>query len=120
MNIAIQYDLNGNRARISTGLSVLSAAGAGTETPRDSVRQFEYDAMNRQKVVDEYDETRGVVRHQIDYDLNGNRTSDHYWGKQRRTRVGAKESITTFYGESGEVSYSATTPITYERRGRPD
>jgi YD repeat-containing protein len=122
LSIAIDYDLNGNRKKITTGISVLSAAGASQETVHNSVRNFEYDAMNRQTVVEEYDEKRlavdgrmpGIVRHDIKYYLDGTRRSDEFFGN-RVVATGGETVTITEERESGEFTYDAMTPITYKR-----
>jgi YD repeat-containing protein len=122
LSIAIDYDLNGNRKKITTGISVLSGAGASQETVHNSVRNFEYDAMNRQTVVEEYNEDRrsldggqpGIVRHEIKYYVDGNRKSDKFFGN-KVVANGGDEIIVSYSNDSGEATYTTTTPITYEK-----
>jgi YD repeat-containing protein len=64
LNIAIKYDLNGNRKEIATNISVLSSPTSVQEQSHSSTRSFEYDEMNRQVVVEEYDERRRIEQPQ--------------------------------------------------------
>ena len=113
LRIGIGYDLNGNRETITTQLSVLDPA-TGKEVVHNSARHFEYDAMNRQRVVQEYDEDKGVVTHTIEYNLDGTRKSDSFWGNKVVMSGGQTVTITVS-NDSGEYSYESQTPIMYDR-----
>ena len=97
-------------------MNVLESAGETTDSSHDSVRFFQYDAMNRQTVVDALDQsgTIGPAQgHVITYDKNGNRATDRFWGNRVVTSGG--ETVIAYYGEGGEVTYG-TTPITFMRQ----
>lgn len=68
--VTVDYDQVGNRTRIHTHVNDLVA--------QDSDRYYQYDAMNRQTVVDAVDAqgTLGSQGHRLTYDANGNRKSD--------------------------------------------
>jgi YD repeat-containing protein len=120
LNISFKYDLNGNRTEISTTISVLSAPKSGEERKHDSVRNFQYDEMNRQTMVEEYVENGGAdgkggkLRHDITYYYDGNRKSDKFWGNKVAVS-GGEDIIVSYDTESGYVTYNTTTPITYEK-----
>lgn len=104
--VNMEYDAVGNRTRIQT--HVIDSA-----TSYDENRYFQYDAMNRQIVVDAADAlgTLGSKGHAIGYDLNGNRVSDSYQGSKVAVSLGAAPVIgytaTGYYvaatGESGPI-----------------
>lgn len=75
--INIAYDKMGNRTQIQTHV-------INGDTANDSNRYFQYDAMNRQTVVDAVDAAGnlGAQGHRITYDGSGNRTSDTYYGNR--------------------------------------
>jgi YD repeat-containing protein len=78
--LSIDYDKVGNRTHIGTRLrdEALSTQQVPTAVEEDSQRYFQYDAMNRQTVVDAVDAngSLGTEGHRLTYDLNGNRASD--------------------------------------------
>ncbi|MES2784875.1 MAG: LysM domain-containing protein [Pseudomonadota bacterium] len=79
--VLMNYDMAGNRVSVFT--HVINTDGL-TEIPNDTQRYFQYDSMNRQTVVDAIDAAGNINRdqgHQLTYDLNGNRTSDTFFGK---------------------------------------
>ncbi|MES2635529.1 MAG: LysM peptidoglycan-binding domain-containing protein [Pseudomonadota bacterium] len=79
--VLMNYDLAGNRMSVFT--HVINTDGL-TETPNDTNRYFQYDKMNRQTVVDAIDAAGNINAnqgHKLTYDLNGNRTSDTFFGK---------------------------------------
>ncbi len=107
--ITTDYDKAGNRTHIQTH----TITG---DTGQDGDRYFQYDAMNRQTVVDalDADGSLGGQGHRIGYDPSGNRTSDTSWGN----RVSASQVITGYslqdvYGqigtdEAGQPIYGTT------------
>ncbi|WP_454056445.1 LysM peptidoglycan-binding domain-containing protein [Cupriavidus sp. Marseille-Q8015] len=107
VHISFQYDAAGNRTYIEQH----SVDGSNRA---DTGRFFQYDAMNRQIVVDGVDAygNLGTQGHAITYDLNGNRVSDTYYGNKVVTAGG--ETIIVGYQESGEAIYS-TTPASFVR-----
>ncbi|MEJ8837144.1 LysM peptidoglycan-binding domain-containing protein [Ramlibacter sp. AN1133] len=117
-HIVMEYDRVGNRTRVATFVDYQGTLG---ETSSSSDRYFKYDAMNRQVVVDAMDSlgNLGTQGHQITYDLNGNRTSDRYWGNMvivsggTQSITGYNEDGTAIYGTLA-TTYSATTGYTTE------
>lgn len=113
VHVAMEYDLNGNRTRIQTHVSVPTAAGdASSDTGHDTVRHFLYDAMNRQTVVDGIDASGTLAPgqgHRIAYDLNGNRIGDTFYGNRVLTAGG---DVAVTYLETGEAVYG-NSPYTY-------
>ncbi|UAL02031.1 LysM peptidoglycan-binding domain-containing protein [Cupriavidus pauculus] len=107
VHISFQYDAVGNRTYIEQH----SVDGNNRS---DAGRYFRYDAMNRQTIVDGVDPygNLGAQGHAITYDLNGNRTSDRYYGNKVVTAGG--ESVIIGYQESGEAIYG-TTPTSFVR-----
>src|SRR5450830_292592 len=103
--VNISYDAVGNRTQIQT--HVINGL-----TSQDSNRFFQYDAMNRQTVVDALDAlgNLGAQGHTITYDLDGNRASDTWLGTRITTIDGSTQIIG--YDESGAAIYN-TTPTTY-------
>ena len=75
LDVRIDYDLAGNRSRVSTKVTTQSG---GTEQIKNSVTLFTYDAMNRQKTSVErsLDGTTLYESHYYSYDLAGNRKGD--------------------------------------------
>ncbi|WP_048438362.1 LysM peptidoglycan-binding domain-containing protein [Caenimonas sp. SL110] len=79
--VLMNYDLAGNRVSVFT--HVINTDGL-TETPNDTNRYFQYDKMNRQTVVDAIDAAGNINAnqgHKLAYDLNGNRTTDTFYGR---------------------------------------
>ena len=99
MHIGIEYDLLGNRTRISTHVNIPVAAGSAEDKAFNTDRFFRYDEMNRQVLVDGVgiQENNEFVRDAsghyraditlgqgqiLTYDLNGNRLSELKGGKR--------------------------------------
>ena len=113
VHMRFDYDLNGNRTYVGTHVNVLSQAGdPSASTAHDSDRYFQYDAMNRQVVVDAENAqgSLGKQGHRITYDLNGNRIQDEFWGNRVITNGG--ETIISSYNDSEDAVY-VTVPFTY-------
>jgi YD repeat-containing protein len=70
VTVTVDYDAVGNRTHVHTHVDDL--------VTQDSDRYYQYDAMNRQIVVDALDGqgTLGSQGHRLTYDANGNRKSD--------------------------------------------
>jgi YD repeat-containing protein len=79
VRMQLAYDANGNRTSVST---TARYAGKDGEVLHKTTRFFQFDEMNRQKVVDAVDAagTMDKSTHRLTYDKNGNRTSDTYLG----------------------------------------
>ena len=122
MHVGLQYDLNGNRTAIEQQLVVqgLNGVGAGMSpgatgfvqpTAQPLRREFGYDAMNRQTRVDEFDERLGIVRHDLEYDGNGNRIKDKFRGNKviteggQQVYLGKDENGTAVYTQE-DVTYT--------------
>ncbi|MBI5269922.1 MAG: hypothetical protein HY856_09625 [Burkholderiales bacterium] len=108
------YDAAGNRTKVVSHVLVAGVGDPDVETLKDSTRYFVYDSMNRQTIVDGVLDAGGNVvigqtqGHQLTYDVNGNRTSDKFWGR----KVTSSQTTYTYYDEmSGEVTY--TGPMVY-------
>ncbi|MDM0122209.1 LysM peptidoglycan-binding domain-containing protein [Variovorax arabinosiphilus] len=103
--INIEYDKVGNRTHINTHVLTQDAS-------LDSNLYYQYDAMNRQTVVDAVDAAGNIGQqgHLIQYDKNGNRTQDTWWGN----RVTTVDGQSYFIGldESGVAMYY-DVPATY-------
>jgi len=99
--VNIEYDKVGNRTRIKTHV-------LDQDTSLDSDLFFQYDAMNRQTVVNAVDAAGnlGGQGHRIAYDQNGNRTSDTWWGNRVLTVDGQSQIIG--FDENGAAIYSTT------------
>ena len=113
VHISITYDKQGNRSFVGTHTYVLATAGSNAaDTAKDANRYFQYDAMNRQTVVDAVDASGnlGQQGHRLTYDLNGNRASDTFWGNRVASSGGAPVIIG--YDESGAAIYGST-PVTF-------
>lgn len=109
--INLDYDKMGNRTRIQT--HVITGSGAS-----DADRYFQYDAMNRQTVVDAVDAAGnlGSVGHRITYDGNGNRTSDTFLG----TRVGSVQVVDHYNPVYGAIPVlNEYGQPTYDESGNP-
>ncbi|MDP9933519.1 LysM peptidoglycan-binding domain-containing protein [Variovorax paradoxus] len=82
--LTIDYDKVGNRTHVGTRLrdQTLSTELVAMPVEQDTHRYFQYDAMNRQIVVDAADAngSLGTKGHRISYDLNGNRHTDTHNG----------------------------------------
>jgi uncharacterized protein len=79
VSVLMDYDKAGNRSRIRTW----QVQSNGVALESDRYNQF--DAMNRQTIVDGIDAAGNIRQgqgHQIRYDLAGNRISDTYWGNK--------------------------------------
>ncbi|MET3513407.1 YD repeat-containing protein [Pseudacidovorax sp. 1753] len=102
ITINVDYDAVGNRTHVRTRVN---DPAAGADQISDSYNQ--YDAMNRQTVVDAIDASGnlGTQGHEITYDKNGNRTSDRWWGNQVVT-VGGQSQITG-YDSNNQAIYSS-------------
>ncbi|TWD85752.1 YD repeat-containing protein [Variovorax beijingensis] len=77
--LTIEYDKVGNRTHIHTHVNDADVS----MLPPDSDRYFQYDAMNRQTLVDSATadgSTLGPDGHRLAYDHNGRRTSDKHEG----------------------------------------
>ncbi|HSV82081.1 MAG TPA: FG-GAP-like repeat-containing protein [Ramlibacter sp.] len=112
VHVQMDYDKVGNRTRIETSVDY---QGVSSEVASHRIRYFQYDAMNRQVVVDAVDATMNISKgqgHRLTYDRNGNRTSDTYIGNSVRTSGG--ESIIAWYNEDGSAVYT-TTPVTFTK-----
>lgn len=111
VHISMDYDLVGNRTRVSTYVDYQGVSG---EAAYGSHKFFQYDAMNRQVIVDAVDAAGnlGQQGHAITYDKNGNRTSDTYWGP----KVVTIDATSAFRGfdENGVAMYW-NTPVQYVR-----
>ncbi|MGJ3704011.1 LysM peptidoglycan-binding domain-containing protein [Variovorax sp. AFSI2.2] len=101
--VNIEYDKVGNRTRIKTHV-------LNQDTSLDSDLYFQYDAMNRQTVVNAVDAAGnlGGQGHRIVYDQNGNRTSDTWWGNRVLT-VDGQSQITGYDPMTGAAIYSTAT-----------
>ena len=123
VHMSIDYDLVGNRTHIGTSVNIGalgSVSGTGSSTPlADNIqpgqRYFRYDAMNRQITVDGLNTSGAIGQvlvngkyqsqgHTITYDVNGNRTSDTYYGNRVITTNNAATIIG--YDEDGNAIYS--------------
>jgi YD repeat-containing protein len=105
-HIAIDYDKVGNRTHITTYVNYQGTSGEASSTTN---RYFQYDEMNRQKVVDAVDAAGnlGQQGHRLTYDLNGNRLTDTYWGNKVVTTGG--EQVFAGYNEDGTAIYISTS-----------
>ncbi|MBL0393036.1 LysM peptidoglycan-binding domain-containing protein [Ramlibacter monticola] len=103
-HVTIDYDNAGNRTHITTHVGYQGLTGE-VSTPVTH-RYFQYDEMNRQRVVDAVDALGNLGRqgHRLAYDANGNRTSDTYWGRKVVTSAG--ESVFEGFDENGVAIYS--------------
>lgn len=110
-HVTIDYDKVGNRTLITTHVNTVTSHG---DTSQGSARYFQYDAMNRQTVVDGVDAVGNIGQqgHLITYDLNGNRTSDTSWGNRVSSTTTPPEIL--YYGTENEAVYSEET-TTYQR-----
>lgn len=110
-HITIDYDKVGNRTLITTHVNTVTSYG---DASHGSARYFQYDAMNRQTVVDGVDAVGNIGQqgHLITYDLNGNRTSDTSWGNRVSSTTTPPEIL--YYGTENEAVYSEET-TTYQR-----
>jgi YD repeat-containing protein len=110
-HVVMEYDLAGNRTRISTYVDYQGVTGEASNT---SNRYFVYDKMNRQIVVDGVDAagSLGEQGHEITYDANGNRTSDKFWGP--KVAVVGGQPIITGYDEAGAAIY-VTGPTDFQQ-----
>ncbi|MEO8300104.1 MAG: hypothetical protein ABI574_20115, partial [Burkholderiales bacterium] len=83
-----------------------------SSTDKDSDRWYQYDAMDRQTVVAGVDAAGnlGTVGHKLQYDKNGNRSQDQYYGNKVATSGG--ETVILGYDEDGSAIYSSA-PVTY-------
>lgn len=97
--VNIEYDKVGNRTRIKTHV-------LNQDTSLDSDLYFQYDAMNRQTVVNAVDAAGnlGGQGHRIAYDHNGNRISDTWWGNRVLTVDGQSQIVG--FDEAGAAIYS--------------
>ncbi|WP_374428136.1 LysM peptidoglycan-binding domain-containing protein [Ideonella dechloratans] len=109
-HLTFQYDAAGNRQKITTHVYVAAVGDDDTETLKNSTRFFQYDAMNRQTVVDAID-ANGTINqtqgHVLTYDLNGNRWTDKFWGN-KVTATPLSPSKPYYYKydpDSGDVEY---------------
>jgi len=110
-HVTMEYDLVGNRTHIATSVDYQGVGGG--EVGAGSDRYFQYDAMNRQTVVDGVNAAGAIGQnqgHTITYDHNGNRTSDTYWGPQ--VAVVGGQPIIWGYNEDGSAIYY-NVPIDY-------
>jgi len=101
--VEMNYDAVGNRTRIFTHVNTPEAA-------HDDERFFQYDAMNRQTVVDAYDAAGTVLGdrgHILSYDQAGNRRSDTFVGT--RIVADAAVQITGYDESSGAILYNPYT-----------
>lgn len=109
VSVTMEYDKVGNRTRILT--HYLSQSDAAF----DKDRYYQYDAMNRQTVVDAVDAAGnlGTQGRRITYDLNGNRTSEVAYG----TKVSSATNFTTSQGLATETySYDALNRLSAVER----
>ncbi len=129
VHMVIDYDAAGNRSRIETKVNIGSVAVQAADDIRSDVRYFQYDAMNRQTVVDAIDAAGNISwsestangrtvttarGHKLTYDLNGNRTSDTFYGN----KVSAVTSNRILrYLPTGEAVYEDTdAPVKVDYR----
>jgi YD repeat-containing protein len=108
-HVVMDYDRAGNRTRVATFVDYQGVFG---EAASFTDRYFQYDAMNRQVVVDAVDTAGnlGTQGHRLTYDRNGNRTSDTFWGNQV-VRGGGVEVTSGYYPDGSPIV--GTTPVTY-------
>lgn len=116
--VQIAYDAAGNRTRVTTRVNLAMAGSTGAaDDIRNSDRYFQYDAMNRQTVVDAVDAAGNInptQGHLIRYDLNGNRVEDTWYGNVVQ-RAGGEQIIIGYDESSGTALYS-TSAVTYQRK----
>jgi LysM repeat protein len=100
------YDDAGNRTRVQTHEINYNIATGADFAANDTDRYYEYDAMNRQTLVDgDASGNIGAVGHQLAYDKAGNRISDKFVG----TKVTPNSSPTYNYDpDTGELGYLVT------------
>jgi YD repeat-containing protein len=112
-HLAFTYDNVGNRTRET----VHYVNDSGTIVDHDF--WYTYDLMNRETIVEGVN-TLGVIGvsatqgHQLTYDLNGNRTSDHYFG-MTPVQTGVDESLNPVY--TGTPAF-VTRNYTYDANDR--
>ena len=108
--LQFSYDRAGNRIRMQTYVQVPTVADRDVETVLQADRWFTFDGMNRQTAVDAVDASGRITStqgRQLGYDLDGNRTSDRFWGN----KVLAQQVVHSSYDfVSDTVSYAA--PVT--------
>lgn len=99
VHISIDYDAVGNRTHVTS--HVINAM----DQSQDEDRWYQYDAMNRQIVVDGINANGDIgvgQGHKITYDKNGNRTSDTYYGARvQADRVFDHTEWTSVWGVTG-------------------
>ena len=99
VHISIDYDAVGNRMHVTS--HVINAM----DQSQDEDRWYQYDAMNRQTVVDGINANGDIgvgQGHKITYDKNGNRTSDTYYGARvQADRVFDHTEWTSVWGVTG-------------------
>jgi len=113
VHVQMDYDKVGNRTRIETSVDY---QGVSSEVASHRIRYFQYDAMNRQVVVDAVDATMNISKgqgHRLTYDRNGNRSSDTYIGNSVRTSGG--EAVIAYYQEDTDIAVYRTTPVTFTK-----
>ena len=105
--LTVDYDKAGNRTRVGTRLrdETLSTQLVPAPVAEDRQRHFQYDAMNRQTVVDALDAsgTLGAEGHRLAYDLNGNRLSDTRNGVRLVEQGAGSNQWAAEAGETTEV-----------------
>ncbi|MBK6006911.1 LysM peptidoglycan-binding domain-containing protein [Ramlibacter ginsenosidimutans] len=101
VHVVMDYDAVGNRTHVGT---YVDYQGAASEVAAGSERYYQYDAMNRQVVIDAADAAGnlGAQGHSVSYDKNGNRTSDTSWGSKVVSTTGP---VITGYDEHGLAVY---------------
>jgi YD repeat-containing protein len=106
-NAIFTYDNAGNRTRAQTHEVNYDTTGGQANT-NNSDRYYQYDAMNRQTLVDgDAAGNIGAKGHRLAYDKAGNRVSDTFVGKKVTTTTG---SIIN-YDEGGGANYGGE--VTY-------
>lgn len=112
VHVSMAYDNAGNRTRIVTHVGY---QGTGGDTSQNTDKYFLYDAMNRQIVVDGANAAGAINAqqgHQVQYDKDGNRISDTYYGNAIFTTGG--QSVVVGYNEDGSARYG-TQPLAYQK-----
>ena len=112
VHLEMRYDKSGNRTYIGSRVDYQGVGGAAATAT--SFRHFQYDAMNRQTVVDAVDEHGNIgpgQGHLLAYDKNGNRIADTSYGKRIATTTGQSEM--TGVNADGQAIY--TTGATYAK-----
>lgn len=105
VHMVLQYDLVGNRTHVWTHVDYRMPDGGEGENISD--RYFQYDALNRQTVVDAVDAAGnlGTQGHRLTYDRDGNRLTDTFADDDRIVEASGRTVIVGYDALSGTAAY---------------